>query len=409
MNGVQDTYIGKGAKNKKQIGRIGKGDKIYIEDYAVTYLNQIAKNKETRNGFAGLFGTCREVEGVKEYYIYAAVYQETPVTCEGGIPRETVQKIMRLRGDLFGEYYFLGWALIYSESKGTMWESCYRSRMESLMGKPELLLTIKCRSCEEHFYLYPTEMPKQTEGYFIFYEQNDAMQNFLIDWHSDTHTDKCDGQGDHVAVSCRNYYKEKKARQLRSRIAGAAVAAITILMLFGAGTSVFHLNDYDKIKEVGQAMETINSGEETTEEVMVPVEWERIPDSRGVTSELPEESGQEVETVEAEAEMMPELEPEEPEKELLEEEPAVKELVEEEILVEEPVSEEIITEEPEESLQEVIFTPEYITYEVSEGDTLYGICVQFYGNLHRAEEICELNEIDDMDNILYGEKILLPQ
>ena len=76
---------------------------------------------------------------------------------------------------------------------------------------------------------------------------------------------------------------------------------------------------------------------------------------------------------------------------------------------EESPQEAFIEEESEEPVQEVVFTPEYVTYEVSQGDTLYGICVRFYGNLHRAEEICELNEIDDMDNILYGEKILLPQ
>ena len=52
---------------------------------------------------------------------------------------------------------------------------------------------------------------------------------------------------------------------------------------------------------------------------------------------------------------------------------------------------------------------EYVTYEVAKGDTLYGICVRFYGNLHRAKEICELNHIEDMNNILYGQKILLPQ
>ena len=62
-----------------------------------------------------------------------------------------------------------------------------------------------------------------------------------------------------------------------------------------------------------------------------------------------------------------------------------------------------------EELETVRFPEEYVTYEVAKGDTLYGICVRFYGNLHRAKEICELNHIEDMNNILYGQKILLPQ
>ena len=48
-------------------------DKIYIEDYAVTYLNQIARSPETKSGYAGLFGHCRVVDGKKEFYIYRFV------------------------------------------------------------------------------------------------------------------------------------------------------------------------------------------------------------------------------------------------------------------------------------------------------------------------------------------------
>ena len=162
MDFTQENVTVRGPKNKKQIGNIGKGDKIYIEDYAVTYLNQIARASETKNGFAGLFGTCREVEGVKEYYIYAAVYQEADNIPEGGLPRDAVQKIMRRRAEMFVEYFFLGWALIIKENKGIMWENCYRSRLETVMGKPELIMTLKHKTCEEHFYLYPTEMPKET-------------------------------------------------------------------------------------------------------------------------------------------------------------------------------------------------------------------------------------------------------
>ena len=96
MDAMQEI---RGPKNKKQIGRIGKGDKIYIEDYAVTYLNQIARSPETKTGYAGLFGHCRVVDGKKEFYIYSAIYQECEKMKDGGLPREAVQKIMRKRGE----------------------------------------------------------------------------------------------------------------------------------------------------------------------------------------------------------------------------------------------------------------------------------------------------------------------
>ncbi len=454
MDAMQEI---RGPKNKKQIGRIGKGDKIYIEDYAVTYLNQIARSPETKNGYAGLFGHCRVVDGKKEFYIYSAIYQECEKMKDGGLPREAVQKIMRKRGENFAEHFFLGWALIYRESAGAMWENCYRSRMETLMGKPELLMTLKCDTCEEHFYLYPTEMPKETEGYFIFYEQNDAMQNFLIGWHGELHKDKCDDEMDNVAENCRNYYKEKRSRQMRTRLAGVAFVAAALLLIFSAGVGIQNLNQYDKIKETGQAIEEMQEVKETADasqmaganemtdtSELVPIEWEEMSDTAyAVTLEEEqiaiEENENVAEDVLAETqeelsagsiETLPAVQEKEETEVAMTEEPAItvekEELqpIEEMIIPEEVVyigetekteieTEKIETEQVEtgtsEELETVRFPEEYVTYEVAKGDTLYGICVRFYGNLHRAKEICELNHIEDMNNILYGQKILLPQ
>lgn len=416
MDIVQENILIKGPKNKKQIGRIGKGDKIYIEDYAVTYLNQVARAPETQGGFAGLFGTCREVEGVKEYYIYAAVYQEAPDVPEKGLPRDAVQKIMRQRAEMFVEYFFLGWAIILREACGTMWESCYRSRLETLMGKPEILMTLRCNSCEEHFYLYPTEMPKETEGYFIFYEKNDAMQNFLIDWHGANHKDKCDEEGDNVAESCRNYYKEKRTERLRTRLAGVLLTAAALLLIFSAGVGVQSLNRYDKIQEAGQTLDDVIISDDiraSEESIGTENEWQEenilendsdmelsenivMNDSIMDSDELSADNNTILESTELNSENN--LDAEMAEAILTDD----LDMETSEIAIEEVSFEETIAEE--------VDVPEnYITYEVSRGDTLYGICVRFYGNLSKAQEICRLNNIENMDNILYGEKILLPQ
>lgn len=50
----------------------------------------------------------------------------------------------------------------------------------------------------------------------------------------------------------------------------------------------------------------------------------------------------------------------------------------------------------------------YRIYEVGEGETLYGICWNVYGNLGRLKEICKLNYLTDEDRILAGQKLILP-
>lgn len=47
-------------------------------------------------------------------------------------------------------------------------------------------------------------------------------------------------------------------------------------------------------------------------------------------------------------------------------------------------------------------------YQIEKGDTLYKISIKLYGDTSKVNEICELNQIKDPDNIKYGQKILLP-
>ena len=47
-------------------------------------------------------------------------------------------------------------------------------------------------------------------------------------------------------------------------------------------------------------------------------------------------------------------------------------------------------------------------YVVKKGDSLAQIARKFYGDTSRLNEICELNEIEDPDQIRPGQNILLP-
>ncbi len=50
----------------------------------------------------------------------------------------------------------------------------------------------------------------------------------------------------------------------------------------------------------------------------------------------------------------------------------------------------------------------YRIYEVGGGETLYGICWAAYGSLEPLAEVCRLNNLQDEDRILAGQKLILP-
>ena len=70
-------------------------------------------------------------------------------------------------------------------------------------------------------------------------------------------------------------------------------------------------------------------------------------------------------------------------------------------------TEEDLTEDPENtSSGENATEPQ--SYEVRKGDTLLGICRNWYGDETKVGEICALNGLDDGDHIYAGQILLLP-
>lgn len=427
-------------KNRIQIGQAEKGDKIYIEDYVVTYLKQ-SISRDSHGGLAGLFGTCREVDGVREFYIYAAAYAEGREG-EGRIPRESVQKIMRMRAESFEDHFFLGWCVVLGTESGAVWEEFYRSRMDSLLGLPELLLTVGQADGEMHFYTYPTEMPSMQEGYFIFYEQNDRMQNFMVDdrWKSGEERKR---EPDEVARTCREFYTEQKAKKQRGRMAAAGCVCLLALMALALGSRVADLFRNSPAKDATQEVALLEDADVMTNDGEVPV-WDEdiaISEDAGGVSLAQEDAGvtplsqgdagqalfmqEDAGAIPLSQEDAGEISPAQEgtgEIPLSQGETGLSQkgtgLPSEDGDTEnadnEPESEAAGSESADKEKQKKEKTVAAMgesaaVYVVQKGDTLCGICMSFYGNLSLLEDVCELNELEDPNNILCGQKILLPK
>lgn len=48
------------------------------------------------------------------------------------------------------------------------------------------------------------------------------------------------------------------------------------------------------------------------------------------------------------------------------------------------------------------------TYVIGDGETLYGICFKLYQNLNYLDDICALNNLDDVNKIIAGQVLVLP-
>ena len=116
----------------KQVGTVRGESRVYIEDYAYTYLNRLKKERIRLPLRVALYGHAFSREEKQYYLIYGAsnVVEEM----EHGRNQERIQELF------FPEYSLIGFVNIYDNK----------------------------------------DMPQTGDGCYVFYESNEAMQSYLV-------------------------------------------------------------------------------------------------------------------------------------------------------------------------------------------------------------------------------------
>ena len=116
----------------KQMGKVTGESRVYIEDYVYTYLNELKKKKNSLPVRVALYGHAFSRENIHYYLIYGAsgVVEEM----ENGRNQEEIGK------QFFVGYSLIGYVNIYEKQN----------------------------------------LPGTEEGCYIFYESNEAMQNYML-------------------------------------------------------------------------------------------------------------------------------------------------------------------------------------------------------------------------------------
>lgn len=117
----------------KQIGKANGAERVYVEDYVYTYLNELKKEKEIFPLRVALFGHVYHKEVRNFYLVYGAACVIDEL--EYGRNEEQVRK------EYFENYELIGYVNIYGNGQ---------------------------------------ELPGKKEGYYVFYEKNESMQNYLL-------------------------------------------------------------------------------------------------------------------------------------------------------------------------------------------------------------------------------------
>ncbi len=364
-------------KNIRQIGECSGNRKIYLEDYAYTFLRRMEEENRERGRAGILLGQFKWLEGTSYLFIKSALdIREMEVSREH--IRFTDQIWSSVHGDM--EQYFrgqeiLGWYLNLPGYPVEINEVILRAHLNHFGGNDKVLFLIEPTEKEENFYTYESGRLRRERGFYVYYEKNEPMQSYLIDRSGNFSLEEENPGGDKAVADFRRRIGEKQEEKDQGEkhspffgLTAAVAAATLVLALSYTGLG----------EQAGEFFRDLTGKEETVAVDGAGVEAVTDTPSPEPETETPSPEADGEETGRSPAPTGT------------------------------PSPSAVASKAPEEETarETAAVSREYT---VQSGDTMTRICRQYYGNLARLSEICALNGIGEEDIIYPGQKIKLPQ
>ena len=259
-------------KNIRQIGSPAGHTKVYIEDYVITFLNSLSMDKNTYVRGAILFGEKKQIGNDLVIFIRGAIEGQNleldldETVFDDEVWREIYQQKERLLSGLD----VIGWALLRMGFSVRLNDKIKKTHFENFPGEGKVLYMMDDLEGEDAFYVFRGEDLSRQNGYYIYYEKNPMMQNYLVERRQDikevqTYEKMMESRRDEKLIQQfrEKISKKTKSNQRKGRIRNiSTAAAVTIMMIMG-GTMYYYAGQDQSInfKEVvNGAVHTMGKG-----------------------------------------------------------------------------------------------------------------------------------------------------
>lgn len=259
-------------KNIRQIGSPAGHTKVYIEDYVITFLNSLSMDKNTYVRGAILFGEKKQIGNDLVIFIRGAIEgQNLELDLDETVFDDEVwREIYQQKERLFSGLDVIGWALLRMGFSVRLNDKIKKTHFENFPGEGKVLYMMDNLEGEDAFYVFRGEDLSRQNGYYIYYEKNPMMQNYLVERRQDikevqTYEKMMESRRDEKLIRQfrEKISKKTKSNQRKGRIRNiSTAAAVTIMMIMG-GTMYYYAGQDQSInfKEVvNGAVHTMGKG-----------------------------------------------------------------------------------------------------------------------------------------------------
>ena len=405
-------------KNIRQIGLAGENYRIYIEDYVYTFLHRAAQAKcqqEEDSGILAVFlGENRWQSGTGYTFIRGALLADAGEITEEHIEitQNMWQKIHEEQEKYFEGQEIVGWFLA-RQSLPMMVSELIGKVHRNQFGGEKILMLMDTAEQEEAFFRYENNFLVRQSGYYIYYEKNTQMQNYMLEKNPEIQEESQETVQDDAVRAFRSLIQKKKKEEpeeTEEKTSVFSYAATACIVLALAVVGVRFYRNY----QVGQNIE----GETRTAsaDIMQETEITQIP-AASVQQVTPTSWAELTEspkiTPTAEPTLIPTVTISAEEAQIYKEESdtrkAQRRIQQKKQNKEESTGQDNSGQASSDQDSETTSAMQTRgSYTIRPGDTLYQISIENYGTMDKVADICRANGISENEIIYPGQIIVLP-
>lgn len=400
-NQESDVVI-KPPKNIRQIGSPRGRHKVYMEDYVYTFLHGSVFEENMQKRGAILVGKSEVSQDIRYTFVSGAVNCSEFIFGEDGIvfDESCWEYIYKEIKKYFPEQEIVGWFMGVNGFPLELSPTVEAAHRKYFAGRDKVLVLTETLEGEDVLFSYEQGILQKKEGYYIYYEKNIPMQEYMVNIRQQAGkqekveeemevTEKSNAE--QALQNYRNMFLERQNHNPQKRMSILLYTAASAAMIMLCVIGITGINNHEKMKMLEQTVvalsqnvsETENAEEIQTQQETVTIETvpgQVVPEVSTVTETM----NQPEVTQQAEVSTQPEA----------------------------PIPAEVITQPETPVEQETVSAAQsYIEqgyYVVQPGEGLALICETIYGNTEMMDELCVQNQIDDVDEIYAGQKLILP-
>lgn len=374
-------------KNIRQIGSPVGHTKVYIEDYVITFLNSIAIDKNTFVRGAILFGEKKSIGSDTVIFVRGAIEgQNLELDLDETVFDDNVwREIYQQKDRFFPELEVMGWALSRMGFSVRLNDKIKKTHFENFPGEGKILYMMDYLEQEDAFYVFRGQDLVRQNGYYIYYEKNPMMQEYLIERNqrikeAQSYENMLEAKRDEKVI---RQFREKisqktKSSQRKGLIQKMSSAAAMALIIFMGGTMYYYVQNDTTVNFKDIVRGAVNTM------------------GKGVKEQVDSTDKEMPSTLDTESE---------------EKETSDSSTIQRATITTEYNSETTTTESPKNSTENTVTQSAgaYQRYIVRKGDTLVSISKRIYGTQTMVKKIKEANGLSNENQIYPGQKLLVPK